>query len=95
MRKVITGMAVSLFLSVVTMPYVQAQEQDKSVDELAIEGLSKLMDALSLFVSAIPQYEAPEILENGDIIIRRKNKKHDDSDSNKDKKGPDLEETST
>ena len=30
------------------------------------------MDALQLFINRIPQYESPEILENGDIIIRRK-----------------------
>jgi hypothetical protein len=28
---------------------------------------------MGLFLQSIPQYEAPEILENGDIIIRRKN----------------------
>jgi hypothetical protein len=28
---------------------------------------------MGLFLQSIPQYEAPEILKNGDIIIRRKN----------------------
>ena len=34
-------------------------------------------DALDLVLKAIPQYEAPEILKNGDILIRRKNPTED------------------
>ena len=30
-----------------------------------------VLQALELMVSAIPQYAPPEVLENGDIIIRR------------------------
>ena len=30
-------------------------------------------DALDLVLKAIPQYGAPDILENGDILIRRNN----------------------
>lgn len=37
----------------------------------AVEGLSKLLKALDLFVKSVPQFEAPEVLPNGDIIIRR------------------------
>ncbi|MBO6827323.1 MAG: hypothetical protein JJ879_14045 [Sneathiella sp.] len=62
---------------------------DKGAGEVAVEGLTRLMDALKLFVDAIPQYEAPEILENGDIIIRKKNKDKDDEDE----KDPKTEET--
>jgi len=45
--------------------------QDKPSD-LAREGLQQMMRALRLLVESIPQYELPEVLENGDIIIRRK-----------------------
>ena len=48
-----------------------AQETDPSPEALAAEGLDKLVSAISLFLKSIPQYEAPEILPNGDIIIRR------------------------
>ncbi|GLQ05734.1 hypothetical protein [Sneathiella chinensis] len=72
---------------------VHAQSEDKGADELAVEGLTKLMDALKLFVDAIPQYAAPEILENGDIIIRRKNKEMEEKEPESDK--PDLEKTAT
>lgn len=49
------------------------QPGDGSPSEMAREGVEKLMRALSLLVESIPQYEMPEVLENGDIIIRRKN----------------------
>lgn len=41
--------------------------------ELAREGLEQMLQALRLLMDSIPQYELPEVLENGDIIIRRKN----------------------
>lgn len=44
---------------------------ERSPSELAGEGLEKLMLALELLLQAIPQYEMPEVLDNGDIIIRR------------------------
>jgi hypothetical protein len=37
------------------------------------EGADKIMRALELMMRAVPQYEMPEVLENGDIIIRRSN----------------------
>lgn len=40
--------------------------------ELARDSIEKLMRAMELLLDSIPQYEAPEITENGDIIIRRK-----------------------
>ena len=49
-----------------------ADEPKESPGDLALEGLTTLMKALETFVDSIPQYEAPEILPNGDIIIRRK-----------------------
>jgi len=40
--------------------------------DVAREGLEQMMRALRLLVESIPQYELPEVLDNGDIIIRRK-----------------------
>ena len=65
---------ISLLILLVLHPL---QAQEKGADELAAEGLGKLMDALGLFIDSIPQYEAPEVLENGDIIIRRKKDKEE------------------
>lgn len=45
--------------------------------ELLKDATRNILNALGLFLQSIPQYEAPEILENGDIIIRRKNPKPD------------------
>lgn len=45
---------------------------DGSPSEMAREGLEQMLRALRLLVQSIPQYELPEVLENGDIIIRRK-----------------------
>ena len=33
--------------------------------------MKMILNALSLILKSIPQYKAPEVLENGDIIIRR------------------------
>ena len=37
----------------------------------AVEGIAKLLQALQLFVKSVPQFSAPEVLPNGDIILRR------------------------
>lgn len=39
------------------------------------DGADKVMRALDLMIRSIPQYAAPEMRENGDIIIRRKHPK--------------------
>ena len=53
-----------------------AQDTTPTTDDaqkLAVEGLSKLLNALDAFVKSVPQYAAPEVLPNGDIILRRLN----------------------
>lgn len=47
---------------------------DKQLDEAvraAEEAARNLINILRLLVRAIPQYEAPVVLDNGDILIRR------------------------
>ena len=75
MNKGLSVIGLGLFLT--AAPVLSLQAQEKGADELAAEGLGKLMDALGLFIDSIPQYEAPEVLENGDIIIRRKKDKEE------------------
>ncbi len=51
-----------------------AQAQDSTLQDAqkqAVEGIGKLLEALQMFVKSVPQYSAPEVLPNGDIIIRR------------------------
>ena len=90
MRQILFGTTIAVFMTATTLTGASADE--KSADELAVEGLSKLMNALSLFVDAIPQYSPPEILDNGDIIIRRKNKNIEEEKTDEE---PEVEETST
>jgi hypothetical protein len=47
---------------------------DDEAARLAREAAEKLLQAFGLLIDSLPQYEAPELLPNGDIIIRRKPK---------------------
>ena len=35
------------------------------------DGMKMILGAIQLILKSIPEYKAPEVLENGDIIIRR------------------------
>jgi hypothetical protein len=87
MKQVLLVSVVTVFVSMAGP--VSAQSNDSTPEELAVEGIAKLMDALGVFIQSIPQYEMPEMNENGDIIIRRKRTDDDE------KIDPKLEETST
>ncbi len=45
--------------------------QQKKPEDMIEDGMRMILNALSLILKSIPQYKAPEVLENGDIIIRR------------------------
>ncbi len=90
MKRKFLGVCVAAMLVSVSPATVYADE--KGADELAVEGLSKLLSALSVFIDSIPQYETPELLENGDIIIRRI-QKSDEMDEKEE--SPGVEKTST
>ena len=47
------------------------QDNTKEAERLANEALTKMMKALNLLIMTVPRYAAPEVLPNGDIIIRR------------------------
>ena len=49
-------------------------DQRGRAEDMAREAIEQLMRALELIIDSIPQYELPEIEENGDFIIRRKRK---------------------
>lgn len=61
-----------LALAPVTAGATDNSSPEQTPGDMAREGLEQMMRALSLLVESIPQYELPEVLENGDIIIRRK-----------------------
>jgi hypothetical protein len=52
----------------------EATDKEKKLfdpEKMLKEATRELLRTLELFFSAIPQYAPPEVLENGDIIIRR------------------------
>lgn len=65
-------LALSVALSAVALSGTHA-DQPTAKDHLE-EATRNIIQAIELFIKTIPQYEAPEILENGDIIIRKKQK---------------------
>jgi len=67
-----TAAALALMLTAVPMA-AQAQSKPADPEMLLEEGTKKILRAFELFIMTIPQYEMPEVLPNGDIIIRRKN----------------------
>ncbi len=60
----------ALILCVARAQPASAQSTDDA-ERLAGEGLAKILEALDLLLKTIPQYAAPEVQPNGDIIIRR------------------------
>lgn len=86
MKRVILTSAVTVFIALA--PPALADDKKDDPENLALQGITKLMDALGAFIASIPQYEAPEMNENGDIIIRRKN-----PDKEETVPDPKLEET--
>lgn len=56
---------------------IHGESKRDQAEEMARDAMEQLMKALELFMDSIPQYEAPEFNEDGDIIIRRKRKQRD------------------
>ena len=74
-RRIVAGAALCAVLAAaVAFPSssVMASE-DEDPAELARQGMERMLRAIELMIEMIPQYDMPEVLENGDIIIRRKN----------------------
>lgn len=51
----------------------QPSQGQTDAEQRIQQGLSAILEGLALFMQDIPRYEVPEILPNGDIIIRRVN----------------------
>lgn len=75
-----TSRFIAAVLSATLIASVPAFAEDKpsatDPQSLASEGVQNLMRAMELLMMSIPQFEAPFMNENGDIIIRRKNPKN-------------------
>lgn len=69
-------LAAALLLASLGFAAPAALAQDTTLQDAqkqAVEGIGKLLEALQMFVKSVPQYSAPEVLPNGDIILRRVN----------------------
>ncbi len=65
-------LTLGLFLTGPPPVLAAGEEPPDSPSEMAREGLAQLLRALEAFIDGIPQFEMPEVNEEGDIIIRRK-----------------------
>ena len=69
MKHVLAILTITAGMSLTIPAFAQSAETE--AEQRLKDGLASIMDALSSFLSDIPRYEAPEILPNGDSIIRR------------------------
>lgn len=69
-HRILSALMLTLFL-LFGGPQAHAAEEE-TPSELARQGMERMLRAIELMIEMIPQYEMPEVLENGDIIIRRK-----------------------
>ena len=53
-------------------PLARTEDPDRQAEREFKEGLEKILRAFDLMLRSLPQYAKPEVLENGDIVIRRK-----------------------
>jgi hypothetical protein len=94
-RKIFTSLCVASSLALAAAPAAAEDDADQDKQEeamaLAQEGAEKLVQAIQLMIQAIPQYAAPEILDNGDIIIRRIHPEGDMDDGSSAEDGADPE----
>lgn len=98
MKKAILAMVMSAGLAV-TPALAQSEldgqdKDDESAAEAARQGVESLMRALELVIDSIPMFELPELLPNGDIIIRRVHPDDEDGDDTGDEEDA-IEETDT
>ena len=80
-----TRLLALLALSMLAVPVTGAlaespQNNTAEAERLANEALTKMMKALDLLIMTVPRYAPPEVLPNGDIIIRRLDPQEPDQD---------------
>ncbi len=73
-KKPFIAIFLSLALAAAGPGPVRADEhgEGSGAEEMARDGIERLLRALEAFIDMIAQYEMPVINEDGDIIIRRK-----------------------
>ena len=76
LSKLVIAIAVFCAVTLSAYTYAFAQEaapppQMPTPTTAEDNGARKLIEGLGILLRSIPQYELPEVLENGDILIRR------------------------
>ncbi|MFN3231670.1 MAG: hypothetical protein ACE363_05870 [Alphaproteobacteria bacterium] len=69
-----SALTLSLSFMLLAAPVHAQSEPVDEVEQAARAAAETIRKAIELFVDSIPQYEAPEVMPNGDIVIRRKPK---------------------
>lgn len=72
MRRGLFALGLTACILFTGLPSAKAEDDQADPSELARESIELMMRSLNLLMDSIPQYELPEITEDGDIIIRRK-----------------------
>ncbi len=94
-RNGISAMLLTILLAIaLAAPAALAEDHEsrERAEEMAREGMERIMRALEMFMGSIPQYELPEVNEHGDIIIRRK-RNFEEPEPKAPKEEPDAAET--
>lgn len=86
---VLLALALSVPATAAVAQSNDAPSEPKKAEDMAREGVEKLLKALDLLIKTLPQYEMPTINEQGDIIIRRK---HPSDEPKPKKKAPPPDE---
>ncbi len=93
-------LALLLAAALIPVPAMASDQEDggsrddpaERAEELARESIEKMMRALEQVLQAIPQYEMPEITEDGDIIIRRKHPEEEGPEDGEPERAPETPE---
>lgn len=89
----------ALLAAMLTTPAVGASaaaddpDTRAQAEKMARDAMERMMRALELLFQSIPQYELPEVTDDGDIIIRRKHPPAPDQKEQPGDKSPDSTRT--
>ena len=74
MRQTLFGLlvATSMVFGPLALAHEPQQPEMETPRGMLEDATRQILKAFEMMLKALPQYEAPEILKNGDIIIRRK-----------------------
>lgn len=82
------ALSVTLLAAPGALAQSNGESEQGSPEEMAREGVERLMDALETFLSSIPQYGVPYVDEDGNIVIPRLNQPDDEEPPQQDQDAP-------